>query len=757
MSPLHTQLRRFAAAAVFSLCLAPVAASAAQFDEGDFDPSSRLDLMTSLAGGPEGTALAEGPIWRARFDGEGMHMQPALGRRVREVQHLSLSAEGWWREGAAGSFAESSPRVEGDTVLYSRAGGVIERWAVGPEGVEFSFEFPQRPAGRGDLVVALRLDTSLPSLGPTPEGGWRFGVECGSGIAIGSVLGIGACGTRLPGELNYTGGRLELRLDGDFVDSVAYPLLIDPPVGPVLTMDSTQWADRRPAVAYDAGSQVYLVAWERTISADLAKVYFRRVTAAGALLGPVRTFAGNGVWANPQVANVRGAGMFVIVMEVAHAFATPEYSISAGTVLAAEASVTTFEPNLCRFVVSSSPLRNPDVAGLGVSGGVPHFLVVWQDTGNNDIRAQRLEVDATGFPQFPNPSFTIVANTLTATHSEPRISSSTGPSQRYLVVWRTSVFLPSSSTSLRGRLVRLNGTFDGPAQTLVSLSGEQVGRPALDGFENRWLVAFERWGSSGNKGISALRVDAAGGAGTLSPGPLVELAPAGSLSQNQHPEVAWNPTKSWVTWIQSIPLVGANLRLVGLDSATCTICEGPSAAISLSGSSNSFAAVATPTSGGVLSGTGGLLAWSENDGSLPKVFAKRLVLTSGGGSVQNLGGGCGSGGSASLGGVPSIGAPSLNFALSGLPLQPSFAVLNLSPAVVPFTCGPCAWIPFATTFNVNVPPLGFTSLSLPVPCLPGLVGGMLDAQWTVFTPGAAPCDLGPDLSLSNRLRLTFGL
>lgn len=124
----------------------------------------------------------------------------------------------------------AAPIEQGLAVRYHR-GTVVEVYDVRPQHMEQSFVFHELPAGEGDLVVDLKLDTALPLLSVATDR-LEFGDEHG-GVVINGVVGIDAEGDRVPGSLSFEGGVLSLRLPAAFVQTAALPLVLDPLLSPV--------------------------------------------------------------------------------------------------------------------------------------------------------------------------------------------------------------------------------------------------------------------------------------------------------------------------------------------------------------------------------------------------------------------------------------------------------------------------------------------------------------------------------------------
>ena len=58
--------------------------------------------------------------------------------------------------------------------IYAHAPAIEERFDVGVDGVEISWQFDHRPAGSGDLVVRYAIETGMPGPIATGDGGFGY-------------------------------------------------------------------------------------------------------------------------------------------------------------------------------------------------------------------------------------------------------------------------------------------------------------------------------------------------------------------------------------------------------------------------------------------------------------------------------------------------------------------------------------------------------------------------------------------------------
>ncbi len=134
---------------------------------------------------------------------------------------LSLALAAVGRVGALRAVPLAVPRASGNRVSYVR-GAVSEWYANGPLGLEQGFALPRRPAGRGLLTLAVRVD------GPAQPRLEGSAVVFGrTGLSYRGLRVTDAHGRVVPAWLSLNRGRVLIQVD----DARAiYPLRIDPMV-----------------------------------------------------------------------------------------------------------------------------------------------------------------------------------------------------------------------------------------------------------------------------------------------------------------------------------------------------------------------------------------------------------------------------------------------------------------------------------------------------------------------------------------------
>jgi hypothetical protein len=287
----------------------------------------------------------------------------------------------------------------------------------------------------------------------------------------------------------------------------------------------------------------------------------------------------------------------------------------------------------------------------------------------------------------------------------------------------------------------------GPGATLASSTTTTLSKPDVDGWAGRWVATWEQGGNR----IQVVPISLTVGPifTTLSPGTIATFGGTSS-SQLSSPTIGYTPAKSWLGHRASTILIGSQtLRAMGLDSMTCTSCNDTFSR-SIAGTEDHLV-VATMTSGGVPAGNSALAVWREST----NIYAQRLTSSSQNGTLQDIGGRCGIGGTQSFTGTPAIGNNNLHCSVDGLSGTATISVFNFNAPGLGVNCGACVWVPFGGT-QIRLVALGHAGASLVIPCLSSLVGSSYETQWTTLDDSQAPCSLLPGVVVSERVLHVIG-
>ena len=708
----------------------------------------RVDVTESCglqARGAEGL-LGSGKRYSVEFDARGMRFVPALGSAASELQHLSLRPVSVRRgntEVISGPLAAQPERVD-LRARFEHARGVVERYDVAVDGVELSWQFDERPAGSGDLVVRYALDTSLPTASPARHGGLAFLLPEIGGVTIGAVTGIDANGTRVAGSLRHVDGVLEMSLPESFVDAATYPIVLDPLVGTNIDITMNIWNNGDPDVAYDSSTGTWLVVFTRKFSAVNAWPYAQRVDSAGSLVGGLISVNPSAVCEHVRTAGLGTHGRFGVVFEetVGIANGIQFRAIDATTGAITHAAVLASSTGVNLF--SDPDIGADSQAFVGATRG---FVAVYRDEVQNAIRARKIYFDGSDSLVSPSPVNVMAdGGVLGPVFTQPEISRGCGLRQM-VVARRFSGIGPF--VSVQAVVLNSESLAVEAATSFGGSSTDAIERPDVDGCEDQWVVAWQRTPSvSGLPSIRRCTLDYAPGSG-LSVGTIEALG--GSLgNQASEPTVGYSPGRTWLGYRRFSTFGGTySLRSDSIDAASSTWCENNlNESVTLT---DVRMVVATATSGGVNGGETAMACWEVGG----DIWAQRLLNYGTSGSYSNLGGGCGQGGNPYFSHEPGIGSSAILCGITNLPPTAIATVFNFAVPTGSLPCGPCVWTPFEFTL---IPPITVSqsSVSFPLPCLPGLVGAQFEIQWTTLDVTQAPCPVFSDLVLSDRMQMTIG-
>lgn len=731
----------------------------------DAEPAVRPDLLRNAYGVTvvDGAVLGAGPGYRVSFTSRGFDFTaaPMFGRGWALPFSFALESIGR-RESpidAPVTASTTHPVVDENSVSIAR-GSVIERYDVRRDGIEQTFRFASKPAGRGDLVVRGRITTELSLVSSDRETGLRFATEGRGGVTYGAVAGIDAAGRMVAGDIRCVDGFVELTLPDAFVDEAVYPVLLDPLVGTAFTIGGApSAADLHPDVAYDFSNDVYLVVWETQVAsfpfADY-DIHGQRIDAAtGSPVGGLIMIAAssNREW-KAAVANVNGSNRFLVVWQ--NGDGTTAGDIEARAVNASDGGVS----GLVTVTASFGFERNPDVGGesrLSIINSPIDALVTWEIEYTlplpppfTEIRSQKVHVPSSGTPSLLGNPATLASGGINSdVVRQPAVTKHAGSNGHWLVVWSRTGPSDLDPTYVEGRAVDDSGTVLSGVTTILAPSATGLNYAddpdcaTSDG--NHFLVAAE---SSLLPGLSpSVRVRPAtlgSVAGSLTLGaPVFAYSDPGA---NEAPALDFAHDKYLLVWQRTASGGStASARMLALDRDTGEPC-GTTAFLDflLFSTSQTAPAIGAQWSGSAAAGDGALAAWEHSGG----IDGRRLEAIGAGGAVLFMGGGCPGGGIGGVSGAAAIGNPAFSVTLTGAAGPPVYLIGGLSASPLNFPCGACTVVPMLDTLI----PVTSAPFAAPVPCDLSLLGATFLVQWVV----AAPSSCSPTLSLSSALSITIG-
>jgi hypothetical protein len=395
----------------------------------------------------------------------------------------------------------------------------VERWTNRAQNAEVAFDFPRRPAGSGDLVVALRAQLGAlgsASVVDADDQGLRLATPSGERFRFGHATWIDDAGKRTVVPARFRDGQIMLTVPASVVDGSRYPAVLDPIVGPDLGTDApvlapsssgiepevasdgsnslvvfsdfqriravradengavldADWLDLgqdgvlqfRPMVAFGGGR--YLVVWWQDDGTN-ASIWGRLLNPDGTAGGPSSFAISSGSGADAAVAwngqnFVVGWGGFGSAPGVRIALVSADGAVVAGSERQVSPTEIAFEQR--------------------IAAGETTTVVAWEQQPPNDfshltVGATRLAQDGTvldpsGIQLDPSDTF----------QQQPVVASD---GHHFLVAWRQSAEL----TTIQGALIAEDGSTS-PAFP-ISRSPSDVSRPAVASDGNQYLVAWQ--------------------------------------------------------------------------------------------------------------------------------------------------------------------------------------------------------------------------------------------------------------------------
>jgi hypothetical protein len=454
------------------------------------------------------TLIAHDNAYRAEFDDRGFAFATGHGASLS----VSLVGEGPGRWTGAKNTAE---RVRGD--------GLTERVTARAGEIEWDLVLARRPARRdfraearltGVTRVASAADSLLLSLAGEAT------------VRMGRLVVRDARGRELYRALpEATTSRVALVVPGAVLDHAAYPVTIDPTVGPAHPVSTpvnapAPGARDHSAVAFDGTN--FLVVWQ-DMRGETIDIFGTRVSPEGAVLDPtgipVSTAAGD-----QDAPSIAWSGTRFLV--VWHEFRDNTLTnsirgarVSSGGTVVDAAGIE---------ISSGRSLLDPSVAWNGTN-----FLVAWHGYSgpDADITGARVSNGGTVLDPAGIPISTAIGDQANA-----RVASD---GAGYLVVWAD---LRSSTGDIFGTRVNGSGTVVDPAGIPVSTASGHQASPAVAWGGTSYLVVWTDFRSS-TVDIFGTRV---------SPGGAV-LHPAGipistAASLQDAATVAWSGVSFLVVW-----------------------------------------------------------------------------------------------------------------------------------------------------------------------------------------------------------------
>ncbi|HYF64605.1 MAG TPA: hypothetical protein VD886_17405, partial [Herpetosiphonaceae bacterium] len=223
--------------------------------------SRAVNTIAPIAGGYE----LQHPTHVARFTERGVAFAPKGGGPTWRWRLAGIRSSGGANVPDVLQAAVAPARLDAATVGYERA-GVIERYVARAGTIEQQFvvAHPLALAG-GDLVIAGTVESAGEF--DATDHGWRWRTDDG-GVRLGDVYAFDAAGAEIPVSMTATAAGTRIVVDGRAMAGAAYPITIDPQIGPddvrISAMGPAGDASFQgllPDVAYNPTTNEYLVVW----------------------------------------------------------------------------------------------------------------------------------------------------------------------------------------------------------------------------------------------------------------------------------------------------------------------------------------------------------------------------------------------------------------------------------------------------------------------------------------------------------------
>ncbi|MEW5739924.1 MAG: hypothetical protein AB1938_13410 [Myxococcota bacterium] len=355
--------------------------------------------------------------------------------------------------------------------LTRQRGAVRERLLNGPDGVEVRWRFEEKPLGRGDVRVRLRLDGSV--VARTDEG-----VHLASGdgfVRVGAATWVTAEGRRVPLETTLDGATLLITVPEAVWTTSAFPAEVDPTFGPERAigfsmLEGPPTIQDDAAVAFDGVN--FLVVWRDFRGGVGSDIYGTRVDTAGQVLDPGGIAIAEGPGGQYQPSVTFGGGQYYV--------AYSDTRLGGSDISGTRVSPTGQPLDTNVTISSATGLQTvPDVAWDGLN-----FFVVWEDrrSGSNpDIYGARVSpagvvLDTGG----------ISISTAAQGQYTPRVASD-GAGQT-LVVWEDTRNLESD---IYASFVTPAGVVQNPNGLRINNSTGGQAEPDVAVNPTNWLVVWQ--------------------------------------------------------------------------------------------------------------------------------------------------------------------------------------------------------------------------------------------------------------------------
>lgn len=227
---------------------------------------------------PEGPDLliTDNSVRRMEFTSRGLRYLPKKRAKLMSDQkfdfELKSISSGSLFYLADADRKNSPPVKEGNVVFYPRPLGITEVYQALDSGVEQLFILEQNlnPPGKNFLITG-EVTTNLRAESPRLRSSRGITFYSGNApvIRYGAAKVIDAMNRELRAELELEGNQLSIVIDSAWLRQAAYPVTVDPLIGPLVQISEARPHCSYPVMAVDTRQNRYLVAWEEHVGDDM--------------------------------------------------------------------------------------------------------------------------------------------------------------------------------------------------------------------------------------------------------------------------------------------------------------------------------------------------------------------------------------------------------------------------------------------------------------------------------------------------------
>lgn len=323
----------------------------------------------------------------------------------------------------SGDYSTVPWSILGNTAQAFLKENLLEHYENRSEGVEVTWVLKNKPIGEGPLTITAELGGA--TFSNADEKGYHFMNLAGMPfIKMGGIEVVDATGWRARLPASIEGSRVIIEVPESILKGAAYPVAIDPTIGPELVLGACMELNPQYLASVGWNGSNYLVSWndERRGHQDL---YAARVTTTGYVLDPTGIAITTNLTSGENLSQISSDGTnYFIVWTDARNSAWASADIYGARVNKSGVLLDT------NSVLISSALGNQGRPDVGWNG--TNYLVAWEDdrafqSGTADIYAAR--VSPSGAVLETNGIVVAQRSTL---ENRPRVASN---GKDYLVVW----------------------------------------------------------------------------------------------------------------------------------------------------------------------------------------------------------------------------------------------------------------------------------------------------------------------------------